>query len=595
MKKLIIIINLFIFALTLQAQDLKVYIDKKGRCGYTDKHGEIVIKCKYEIAFPFEDGIAKVSKDGKFGFINSDGKEILPINYEEVTLWGDGIYRIKSGDKYGLFSITDGILQKPQYTCISKLNQYGKAIITSGGKNYGGRIIDTKIGIIDNDGNIAIKPEYDKISELKELSTLAPDELFQSKERLFIGTQSKTEKALNDAMKNASEKAGLKYTVTTVTIGIHLDDTLKTAVEYLCCHKGKKQAVVDKKGKPITPFLSDCTFLTPSFDMFPFRYGTKKVTTGYYNLRTKKNILIGKNVKIKKQVIYSTPFTGDVALVAQADAGATSYKYYFIDKSGEKVSEDFSLTLYKGGYWVVTNLAGDKKAMMDGDGKLIMEFGEYNDILPHDNGKQFTVKDNSGMCGVIDIDKNEIIPFQYSLLKEPVNGWYWATSNNRKVGIIDETGSIIVPFEFYELFLNNSKDITNVWVRKEANGPWNNYSIEKGEIIGEETINSSNYMNNYAWVVPKDQKVTNNAIHKALTALYLSRTKNSYGILIDKEGNYKTTIPIPIELFPTMADALNANNGTLTPLQEKEVIYKATRCALKYELSTTIAEEFWNF
>lgn len=606
MKKLILLLTLLIFALTLPAQNLKVCTDKKGRCGYANEQGEVVIKCKYDIAFEFENDIAKVSKGGKFGFIDSDGEEILPTDYEEITLWNKGVFRIKSGDKYGLFSITDGILQKPQFTCIGKLNQYGKAIITDGGKNKGGIITGTKIGIINADGEILIKPEYDKISELKDISSSTIFELLLltdntvAEDMLFVGTLSKAEQSINEAMKKHAEKEGLEFKQKT---GIHPDDTLKTSAEYLCCYKGNKSAITDKKGKVLTPFFKDCKFSIPSSNMCAFRYGKTKITLGYYNMTTKKKVIIGKNIKIKKQLMYSTPFTGDVAVVANVNTevintGVNTEKnlsYYFINKSGKKVSEDFFTTLYKGGYWVVTNMAGDKKAMFDGNGKTIMDFGEYIDILPHNNGKLFTVRDNSGIYGVIDKERNTVVPFEYLQLGEPVNGWYWATNKNNKTGIMDEFGNIVVPFEFHNLFMNNSKEVTNIWARKEANGSWYNYSIEKRKIIGEEAINSANYINNYAWMVPKGQKITNNAIHKAFTTLYPKNTEDSYGKLIDKEGNYKTTITIPVELFPTMAETLETNGGTLTPLQEKEIIYKKISGMLKYELSTTIAEEFWNF
>lgn len=646
MKNKILLFGLLFFALSLPAQDLKIHIDKKGRCGYVDEQGEVVIKCKYEIAFPFENDIAKVGKGGKFGFIDNEGEEVLSIDYDEIVLWSKGVYRIKDGDKYGLYSITDGILQKPQYSCISKPNRYGKAIIAVGGKEKGGRIADAKIGIVNTDGTIAIKPEYDKLLELKPLEDLQPYEIFRSKEKIFIGTMTKAEQTLYDARKKAAEKVGTTENAPIIVygkhdiygngykIGIHADDTLNTPVEYISCYKANKSAVVDKKGKVVTPFFKDCEFLTPTYDMFPFRYGTKKVTTGYYNLRTKKKIIIGKNIKTKKQVVYATPFTGDVALIATANADAASgtlamdklymayhapntfsnyltttvrgittktqianvkYKYHFINRSGEKISDDFSGILYKGGRWVVINSDHTELSLLDSDGKALIEYGKYREIIPHNDGKLFTVKANDGKWGVIDLECNEVIPFNYSSITEPINGWYWATNTENKTGIIDVDGNIVVPFEFHNLFMNNAKGCTNVWGRKEANGLWCNYDIEKQEIVGDEVRSSSNFIDNYAWVVPQDQKIINDATHKALTALYLTKSKDSYGILIDREGNRKTTIPIPLELFPDMVNALNAHNGSVSPLQERAVIYKETRKALKHELSKTIDEEIWDF
>lgn len=59
----------------VQAQDLNIHVDKKGRVGFADKDGNVVIECKYESAMPFSDGVAIVSKSGKFGIIDATGRK----------------------------------------------------------------------------------------------------------------------------------------------------------------------------------------------------------------------------------------------------------------------------------------------------------------------------------------------------------------------------------------------------------------------------------------------------------------------------------------------------------------------------------------
>ena len=605
MRKTLIFIFIF-FTCSLSAQKLKVHADEKGKCGYANEQGEVVIKCKYDIAFEFKDGMAKVGKGDKLGFIDSEGKEILPVKYEEITLWREGIYRIKTGKKYGLYSIKDGIITKPQYSCISDLNRFGKAIITSGGNVKGNKVIKAKIGILNSDGSVAIKPAYDKISEIKKFNRFSIEDIagILSENKVYIGKMSKTEESVYEYK--------VKKNLEVPRYGILLSDTLETDVEYLCCYKGEKSAVVGSNGKAITPFFKDCKFTIPSSGMCGFRYGTTKVTTGYYNIETKKKIFLGKNIKIKKQILAATPFTGDIALVMKSEDNSP-FGLYFINKNGEQITEVFPVVMYKGGYWIASRIddgatapanlpegikAEDYKlsrAMLDQNGNWVMNFGEYWNILPHNSGKLFTVMTHSGTLGVIDINKNTVIPFEYHQLGEPINGWYWAKNDKNKCGIIDENNNVILPFEYHNIFMNESKNPTNIWVRKEENGLWNNYDLAKKQIVGEGVVSSANFVGDYAWVVPQNQQITKDFVYKAILRLYPGRADNALGILIDKEGNHKTVIPMPVELFPDLAKRLKANEDKIRPVHEKEIIYEKIRTRFKHELSNTVIEDYWDF
>ncbi len=603
MRKYILLIGLLVAASFSTAQNLKVCTDKKGRCGYANEDGEIVVKCKYELAFAFENGLGKVGKNGKYGFVTPEGKEALPISYDEITLWSEGIYRIKSGDNYGLFSKEDGIIVKPKYSCISKVNSYGKALITVGGKNQEGRIVNTKVGIIEADGNIAIEPKYDKVNEFKPFESFVKSDIalnIRPNQMMHIGKMSKAEKAVMDARIKGAQQGGATNVVAP-KIGIHPNDTLATAAEYVCCYKGKKAAVVNKRGTEITPFMANCYFQVPTNDMCAFRIGTTKVTTGYWDINNKKKLIIGKNLKLKKQTINITPFTGDVALVINSNTKEATSSIYFINKKGEKVSDNYAIASYKGGYWVTTKQAGNGVvwSALDNNGKTVFEAGKYLNIVPHNNGDRFTLINSTGKYGVIDKAGNIVIPFEYSNLGEPVNGWYWATREGTKTGIIDEQGEVVVPFEFHNLFMNTDKECTNIWVRKEANGYWCNYDIAKKKIVGPKVASSSNFSGEYAWVAPKGQIIPfTSGINRALCNRHkidYTKANTMFGVLIDKEGNTKTTEPIPLGLFPAMKKALEANGGTLKPVQEREIIFKDIRNTLVIGLSQTVSEEYWDF
>ena len=58
-------------------------VEKNGKRGYIDKTGSEVVPCKYDKAFGFSEGLAKVKKSGKYGFIDKTGREVVPFIYDE--------------------------------------------------------------------------------------------------------------------------------------------------------------------------------------------------------------------------------------------------------------------------------------------------------------------------------------------------------------------------------------------------------------------------------------------------------------------------------------------------------------------------------
>lgn len=55
----------------------------KGKYGYINEQGNVVIPCKYDIVLPFwKNGRAWVKKDGKIGYIDKQGNEVVRVQYD---------------------------------------------------------------------------------------------------------------------------------------------------------------------------------------------------------------------------------------------------------------------------------------------------------------------------------------------------------------------------------------------------------------------------------------------------------------------------------------------------------------------------------
>ena len=77
-----------------------------GTWGFIDKSGTEVIPCKYDGAYSFSEGLAKVVlKDEygfyKFGFIDKSGTEVIPCKYDYAESFREGLAKVKVSGKYG--------------------------------------------------------------------------------------------------------------------------------------------------------------------------------------------------------------------------------------------------------------------------------------------------------------------------------------------------------------------------------------------------------------------------------------------------------------------------------------------------------------
>lgn len=548
-----IFLSCLCLASSLSAQTLKVCTDSKGRCGYADMQGNVVVECKYEIATPFNNGVGKVGKGEKFGLVDASGKEILAPKYDEIELWSGDVYRFKSGSKYGLVSAASGILAEPKYSFISRLNCYGKAWIADGGSEKKGSLSGAKMGLVDATGKILIAPQYTKLCEFSPVNG-RPD----------IGGNS-----------------------------ISLSDTLKTECQYVSCFDGKKNIVFDGQGNAVTPLTDKAIYLVPSSGMCAFSIQDgSKTSAGYWNLETKQNMfLIEKEPKLK--ALICTPFTGQVAKIDQM----TTRTSYFIDKTGKKISGDYAKAKHKNGYWIV--YGKDKScALLSDEGKFVFEAGRFEDILFPDaeGGAQLFPVKQGGKWGLADEQGNAVLPFEYDKLESPRAGRLLATQGGRQ-GIIDTGGKTIVPLAF-KAVLPGEAGARHVWVCKD-DSLFYDFNIAQGRTVGGGMRVAADFRDGLAWVVPQEQQLPDNSLQMGLRELYNLKVKSkiptSFGILVDEQGQTRTSIPVPQAMFPVMARALAENGGKLTAEAEKKLLLTHTRAVRIYKMSATIGNEEWDY
>ena len=85
----------------LEEKELFPYFSK-GKFGFKDETGEIVIKCKYDAAYNFSEGFACVMLNGKWGFIDKTGREIVKCKYDTAYDFSGGFARVVFNGEQGL-------------------------------------------------------------------------------------------------------------------------------------------------------------------------------------------------------------------------------------------------------------------------------------------------------------------------------------------------------------------------------------------------------------------------------------------------------------------------------------------------------------
>jgi hypothetical protein len=123
----------------------------KGKWGYIDRTGAVVIKPVYSDAWPFSEGLAEVrTSNGRSGYINKAGKMIgAPISNSGNNPFSDGLAGVYIGEPskghWGFIDRTGAMVIEPRFEAAGPFSE-GLAMVRIG----------DQYGFIDREGNYAI-------------------------------------------------------------------------------------------------------------------------------------------------------------------------------------------------------------------------------------------------------------------------------------------------------------------------------------------------------------------------------------------------------------------------------------------------------
>jgi hypothetical protein len=89
-----------------------IAVKRKTKWAFVDRTAKAITEAKYDQAWDFENGVARVSVGGVFLLVDSTGKELMKAGYQQLTPVGQGYFMATTAEGTGLISAS-GVVVVP--------------------------------------------------------------------------------------------------------------------------------------------------------------------------------------------------------------------------------------------------------------------------------------------------------------------------------------------------------------------------------------------------------------------------------------------------------------------------------------------------
>ena len=108
-------------------------IREKGKWGYMNDKGDVIVSPKYDTCTGFKYGYGRVKSAGKWGIVDRSGTEIFTTKYENI-LPGENGYFIYYNNGWGMMDKTGKVIIQPTMTIITTFEK--NRAMARAGKTY---------------------------------------------------------------------------------------------------------------------------------------------------------------------------------------------------------------------------------------------------------------------------------------------------------------------------------------------------------------------------------------------------------------------------------------------------------------------------
>jgi len=574
---------LLFYTIGVFAQDLRIVSDEKGNIGFASPEGEIVVKCKYTAALPFESGYARICQGNKWGIIDSTGREVLPLKFDEISAFEGEVTRVKSGDKYGLFGKNGAWVLPLSYSHISRFNVYGLAWFAKGQVKSDGKktkIFNGDVGVVSKDGVIRVEPKYDGLAE------------FSPRPNDWMGYTTRA-KILSYALGDTLRTDGTYYAYDTncdgplIMPGLIDGSTGKVLV---------KTGIYNKICRPIGGMMR--------FYRKPSKEG---VVFGYHNLTTGNDIICPVLDKSGGREITHGDFVGDIALVVTGQektdkGGWQATEYVAIDRNGDPVRKNISRAEFcwrsdaRSGYWALFERmpdGGEICEVTDEQGRGIFAERNYTDVkFPSFEGgveELFCLK-KEGRWGLVTREEQVLIPFEWDDICPPRHGMV-SVCKEKRWGLLQTDGEVWVPVQYEAIASPGEETPSNVFVQT-GDGAWRNLKVGESEPYSNLYREAGDFLDGFAWVCPVDFKAGETFLNKVQK---VEDMDNVLGVIINGQDEEVVPFPVARKFSPLFFKVLSEQGGRLSRQQTRRMILSLTGHVRSSKMDSIVPSEEWDY
>lgn len=236
----------------------------RGKYGFIDKCGDLIIPCVYDEAKPFYNGVAGVKKDGSWGAIDITGKEIAPCSYEDYSECSinETVFRMKKNGKWGLINNQGTVLTEFVYSAAFPGFYEGVASVSKDGKygfvnNLGKEISPCVYDVVESfSGGLAAVKKDGKWGFINKQGVLTIPIIYNH----YICSDNKdyivVEKNGNWGLINKSGEAITPFEYSAIE-WYEENYTAKLCGNLIGLMKDGKWGFLNKQGKEVIPFVYD--------------------------------------------------------------------------------------------------------------------------------------------------------------------------------------------------------------------------------------------------------------------------------------------------------------------------------------------------
>lgn len=339
------------------------------------------IPCQYDDAGDFSEGLARVKLNGKWGFIDKTGREAVPCQYDDAGSFSEGLAAVLLNGKWGFIDKTGKEVVPFKYNTVWPFSE-GLAKVW----------LNHKYGYIDKTGREVVPCQYDKVWNFSNGMACVGIEVGQVNYTAFFPPKTLYKCGLVN--EQGQEVVPCKY-----------DEIDNFENGFARVKQGEKYGFVDKTGREVVPCKYD--------RVYGFSEGLAAVVLD------KKWGFVDQT---GREVI--PPQYSDVKDFQEGVAWVAHYPHWgAIDKTG-KVIIPFTYIYLQNGMpdlneWsrtFINGLSAVNKAQYDGD--------------------------RVGRAGVVDVTGQVVIPFEYSRIFPPTEGYIVAEGFDG-VKIFDTKGTLL--------------------------------------------------------------------------------------------------------------------------------------------------------